>query len=85
MDKILCYSCSIARNKINAVKSNLIPTINLMLCETCLASGYEPRWAIVIAGRQSGFGLGALGAALDFGGLDFSDNRNRPGQLVGLL
>jgi|LauGreDrversion4_2_1035121.scaffolds.fasta_scaffold284811_1 hypothetical protein len=54
MDKILCYSCSIARNKINAVKSNLIPTINLMLCETCLASGYEPRWAIVIAGRQSG-------------------------------
>ncbi len=54
MDKILCYSCSIARNKINAVKSNLIPGINLMLCETCLASGYEPRWAIVIAGRQSG-------------------------------
>jgi NMD protein affecting ribosome stability and mRNA decay len=54
MDKILCYSCSIARNKINAVKSSLIPSINLMLCETCLASGYEPRWAIVIAGRQSG-------------------------------
>jgi NMD protein affecting ribosome stability and mRNA decay len=54
MDKILCYSCSIARNKINAVKSKLIPSINLMLCETCLTSGYEPRWAIVIAGRQSG-------------------------------
>ena len=28
-----------------------------MLCETCISSGYEPRWAIVIAGRQGGSDL----------------------------
>lgn len=28
-----------------------------MLCETCISAGYEPRWAIVIAGRQSGSDL----------------------------
>jgi NMD protein affecting ribosome stability and mRNA decay len=57
MDKILCYSCSIAKNKIRAIKSRLIPNINLMLCDSCISYGYEPRWAIVIAGRQNGSDL----------------------------
>jgi hypothetical protein len=43
------------------------------------------RLPLRVAGRQSGFGLGALGAALDLGGLDFSDHRHRAWQLVGLL
>jgi hypothetical protein len=24
------------------------------MCETCIASKYEPRWAVILAGRQQG-------------------------------
>ena len=54
MDQILCYSCSKSRFKISAKKSVLIKGINLLLCEQCISSGYEPRWAIILAGRQYG-------------------------------
>lgn len=40
--------------KINAVKSNIISGLNLMMCEFCLAAGFEPRWVIIIGGRQFG-------------------------------
>ena len=53
-DQILCYSCGKSRFKISAKKSKLIPGINLLLCDQCVASGYEPRWVIILAGRQFG-------------------------------
>lgn len=53
MDKVLCYSCNKTKNKLNVRKSTLLP-INLLMCESCIASKFEPRWLIVIAGRQSG-------------------------------
>ena len=53
MDKILCYSCNKSKNQLNAKKSALIP-INLLMCETCIASKLEPRWVIILAGRQFG-------------------------------
>jgi hypothetical protein len=28
--------------------------INLLICETCIDSKFEPRWIIILAGRQMG-------------------------------
>lgn len=53
MEKILCYSCNKTKNKLNAKRSSLLP-INLLMCETCINSKLEPRWVIVLAGRQNG-------------------------------
>ena len=53
MDKVLCYSCNKSKHKLNVKKSSLLP-INLLMCEGCITSKFEPRWLIVIAGRQSG-------------------------------
>lgn len=53
MEKILCYSCNKPKNKLNAKKSSLMP-INLLMCETCVSAKLEPRWLIILAGRQFG-------------------------------
>jgi hypothetical protein len=53
MEKILCYSCNKSKNKLNVRKSSLMP-INLLMCETCINSKFEPRWLVVISGRQNG-------------------------------
>jgi len=53
MEKILCYSCNKTKNKLNAKKSVLLP-ISLLMCETCITSKFEPRWLVILAGRQNG-------------------------------
>ncbi len=53
MEKVLCYSCSKTKNKLSVKKSNLFP-INLLMCESCVSSKMEPRWAIILSGRQNG-------------------------------
>lgn len=53
MEKILCYSCNKTKNQLNVRKSSLLP-ISLLMCETCVASKFEPRWLVIIAGRQNG-------------------------------
>jgi hypothetical protein len=53
MEKILCYSCNKTKNKLDVKKSSLLD-INLFMCETCVNSKFEPRWVIILAGRQHG-------------------------------
>ena len=53
MEKILCYSCAKSKNKLEVKRSSLLP-INLLMCETCIASKFEPRWVIILAGRSNG-------------------------------
>jgi hypothetical protein len=53
MEKILCYSCNKTKNKLDLKKSALLP-INLLMCETCITSKFEPRWVIILAGRSNG-------------------------------
>ena len=53
MDKILCYSCNKTKNKLN-VKKSILFNINLLMCETCIDAGYEPRWVVILSGRQNG-------------------------------
>lgn len=53
MDKVLCYSCNKSKNELSAKKSLLLP-INLLLCKSCSENKLEPRWIIILAGRQFG-------------------------------
>ena len=53
MEKILCYSCNKNKNKLSVKKSSLL-SINLFMCETCITAKLEPRWVIILAGRQFG-------------------------------
>ena len=52
-EKILCYCCNKTKNSLSAKKSTLL-NINLLLCETCIDSKLEPRWVVILAGRQLG-------------------------------
>jgi len=52
-EKIFCYSCNKTKNKLNLKKSTLL-NINLFLCQTCIDEKLEPRWVVLIAGRQLG-------------------------------
>jgi hypothetical protein len=53
MEKILCYCCNKQKNKLSAKKSALLP-VSLLMCETCITTKFEPRWVIILAGRQFG-------------------------------
>jgi hypothetical protein len=53
MEKILCYSCNKTKNKLSVRKSTIL-NINLFMCETCIDAKLEPRWAVIISGRQNG-------------------------------
>jgi hypothetical protein len=53
MEKILCYSCNKTKNQLHAKRSALLP-INLLMCETCITSKFEPRWVVILSGRSNG-------------------------------
>jgi NMD protein affecting ribosome stability and mRNA decay len=53
MEKILCYSCNKNKNKLNLRRSMLLP-INILVCETCISLKLEPRWVVILSGRQMG-------------------------------
>jgi hypothetical protein len=53
MEKVLCYCCNKSKANLNLKRSSLLP-INLLMCETCISSKFEPRWTIILAGRQYG-------------------------------
>jgi NMD protein affecting ribosome stability and mRNA decay len=50
---VLCYSCNKPKNKVSVKKSTIL-AINLLLCSTCNENKIEPRWAVILAGRQYG-------------------------------
>lgn len=53
MEKVLCYSCNKSKNALSAKKSSLL-AINLLLCQGCTENKLEPRWIVILAGRQYG-------------------------------
>jgi len=53
MEKILCASCNKSKNKLSAKRSSLL-SINLLMCQTCIDEKLEPKWVIIISGRQYG-------------------------------
>jgi hypothetical protein len=53
MEKILCYCCNKSKNQLSAKKSSLLP-VTLLMCETCSTTKLEPRWVVILCGRQNG-------------------------------
>jgi hypothetical protein len=51
---MLCYSCSKQKNELDPKKSDIIKGITLLMCQTCIEEKLEPRWVIVLGGRQNG-------------------------------
>jgi hypothetical protein len=51
---MLCYSCSKQKNELDPKKSDIIKGITLLMCQTCVEEKLEPRWVIVLGGRQNG-------------------------------
>ncbi len=51
---INCASCDRQRNSLTQTSSVLLPGVPLLLCTDCISKGFEPRWVIIMAGRQYG-------------------------------
>ena len=51
---MLCYSCSKQKDQLHPCQSNLLEGVSLFMCQACIDGKYEPRWVIILAGRQKG-------------------------------
>jgi len=51
---MLCFSCSKQKDQIHPCLSNILEGVNLFMCQSCIDDKYEPRWVIILAGRQKG-------------------------------
>lgn len=49
-----CYSCSKSKNELHPKKSAIIDGVQLFMCQMCIDARFEPRWVIILAGRQKG-------------------------------
>ena len=50
---MLCYSCGKQKHRLTPMRSSLL-SISIIMCDTCIEAKYEPRWTIILAGRQHG-------------------------------
>jgi NMD protein affecting ribosome stability and mRNA decay len=51
---MLCSSCGKQKNELQPKKSDIISGVTLYMCQTCLESKFEPRWVVILGGRQNG-------------------------------
>jgi hypothetical protein len=57
-DTMTCTSCQKQKFKLRPRKSKLMPSTTLFLCNDCFDGKYEPRFAIILHGKQ--FGLDSV-------------------------
>lgn len=51
---MVCSSCNKQKNTLTPKKSSIVHGVTLLMCQSCLENSYEPRWAIILGGRQKG-------------------------------
>jgi len=51
---MLCQSCNNSKSQLYYVKSNIMNSISLNMCKTCIDNKFEPRWVIILAARSLG-------------------------------
>ena len=51
---MLCFSCGKSKNELHPKKSEILSGVQLLMCSVCVEAKYEPRWVIILAGRQKG-------------------------------
>ena len=49
-----CYCCGKQKANLHPKKSDIISGVTVLMCQSCIDAGYEPRWIIVLGGRQNG-------------------------------
>jgi hypothetical protein len=49
-----CFSCGKQKNELQPKKSDIINGVTLLMCQTCLEDKFEPRWVVILGGRQNG-------------------------------
>ena len=49
-----CYSCNKLKNELHPKKSDILSSVTVLMCKSCIDAGYEPRWVIVLGGRSLG-------------------------------
>ncbi len=54
MSSANCASCGKQRFELAQVSSRLLPGMKFLMCNNCQDQGFEPRWAVVMAGQQFG-------------------------------
>lgn len=54
MQTALCQSCNKQRAVLKQRKSRLDPGFQLLICQTCIDAKHEPRWLIILHGRNYG-------------------------------
>jgi hypothetical protein len=52
---MICYCCNKQKSQLHPFKSALLSNMVLLLCQSCIDSKLEPRWVVILAGRQRGF------------------------------
>jgi len=51
---MICYSCGKNKNELGPFQSEILKGTTLYMCQTCVDSRFEPRWVIILGGRQKG-------------------------------
>jgi hypothetical protein len=51
---MLCYSCGKQKNELQPKKSAIMDGVQLFMCQVCIDLKHEPRWVIILGGRQKG-------------------------------
>lgn len=51
---MICFSCGKQKNGLLPSQSEILKGTNLFMCQSCMDSKFEPRWVIILAGRQKG-------------------------------
>lgn len=54
--ELVCQSCGAQKMSLRKIKSSLITTMELIMCSTCVANKYEPRFIVILAARTIGIG-----------------------------
>ena len=53
-NNLVCMCCRLPKRELHAKKSALISSMMLNLCNECIANKREPRFIIILYGRQHG-------------------------------
>ena len=51
---MICYACGKQKNELQPKQSDILKGVQLFMCQICIDSKHEPRWVIILAGRQNG-------------------------------
>jgi len=49
-----CFSCGKQKNELYPKKSAIMNGVTLFMCQSCIDEKLEPRWVVILGGRQNG-------------------------------